>query len=83
MARTYRPTKEMQAEGQRALDWIAEGKAGEAGALEGFSLGLGDPTPLSAEHGEGMSSLYDALREALPEETAEPAEDEDEGPAAV
>ncbi len=61
----------------------AEGKAGEAGALEGFSLGLGDPTPLSAEHGEGMSSLYDALREALPEETAEPAEDEDEGPAAV
>jgi len=54
----------------------AEGKAGEAGALEGFSLGLGDPVPLSAEHGEGMSNLYDALREALPEETAEPEEDE-------
>ncbi len=30
-----------------------------------------------------MSSLYDALREALPEQTAEPAEEEDEGPAAV
>ncbi|MCC3244338.1 ribosome biogenesis GTPase Der [Methylocystis sp. WRRC1] len=54
----------------------AEGKAGEAGALEGFALGLGDPVPLSAEHGEGMSNLYDALREALPEETAEPEEEE-------
>ena len=43
----------------------AEGRAGEAGALEGFSLGLGEPTLLSAEHGEGMGTLYDALREAL------------------
>jgi GTP-binding protein len=55
----------------------AEGKAGEAGALEGFNLGLGDPVPFSAEHGEGLGALYDALREALPQETAEPAEDED------
>ncbi len=54
----------------------AEGKAGEAGVLEAFSLGLGEPVPLSAEHGEGMGNLYDALREALPEETAEPAEEE-------
>ncbi|MEF3365192.1 ribosome biogenesis GTPase Der [Methylocystis sp. 9N] len=54
----------------------AEGKAGEAGVLEAFSLGLGDPVPLSAEHGEGMADLYDALLEALPEETAEPAEEE-------
>jgi GTP-binding protein len=58
----------------------AEGKAGEAGALEGFSLGLGDPVPFSAEHGEGLGALYDALREALPEETAEPAEEEAEAP---
>lgn len=54
----------------------AEGRAGEAGALEGFSLGLGEPTLLSAEHGEGMAALYDALREALPEQTAEPDEPE-------
>jgi len=54
----------------------AEGRAGEAGALEGFSLGLGEPTPLSAEHGEGMGALYDALLEALPEQTAEADEPE-------
>jgi GTP-binding protein len=54
----------------------AEGKAGEAGVLEAYSLGLGDPVPLSAEHGEGMIDLYDALRDALPDETAEPAEDD-------
>jgi GTP-binding protein len=56
----------------------AEGKAGTAGAMEGFTLGLGDPVPLSAEHGEGMGELYDALRQALPEETALPAEDDEE-----
>ncbi len=54
----------------------AEGKAGGAGAMEAYSLGLGDPVPFSAEHGEGISELYDALREALPEHTAEPEEDE-------
>ena len=54
----------------------AEGKAGEAGVLEAYSLGLGDPVPLSAEHGEGLIDLYDALREALPEATAEPVEEE-------
>jgi GTP-binding protein len=53
----------------------AEGKAGESGVLESFSLGLGDPVPFSAEHGEGAGALYDALREALPEQTAEPAEE--------
>ncbi len=55
----------------------AEGKAGQGGVLDAFSLGLGDPVPLSAEHGEGMGELYDALREALPEETAEPFEEDE------
>jgi GTP-binding protein len=55
----------------------SEGKAGGAGALEAYELGLGDPIPLSAEHGEGLSDLYDAIREALPEHTAAPSVDED------
>ncbi|HZC17699.1 MAG TPA: GTPase, partial [Caulobacteraceae bacterium] len=42
----------------------AEGKAGDAGANEAFELGLGEPIPISAEHGEGMSDLYDVLRAA-------------------
>ncbi len=40
----------------------AEGSAGDAGALEGWSLGLGEPVRLSAEHGEGMDDLYRLLR---------------------
>src|SRR6478609_11103520 len=39
----------------------AEGGAGMAGAYEAFGLGLGDPVPLSAEHGEGLGELYEAL----------------------
>jgi GTPase len=56
----------------------AEGRAGALGALEGFDLGLGEPVPLSAEHGDGFAELYVALREALPEATALPAELEDD-----
>ena len=55
----------------------AEGRPGEAGTTEAFELGLGEPVPLSAEHGEGMAALYDALRVALPEQTELPAEDEE------
>jgi GTP-binding protein len=43
----------------------AEGRAGEPGILEAFELGLGQPIPLSAEHGEGMADLYDAVRAAV------------------
>lgn len=38
-----------------------EGKAAEAGRMEAFSLGLGEPLGISAEHGEGTSDLYAAL----------------------
>jgi GTPase len=55
----------------------SEGRAGGAGALEAFELGLGDPVAISAEHGEGLSDLYDAIRAALPEHT-QPAEHEEE-----
>ena len=40
----------------------AEGRAGEAGYLEAYSLGLGDPIQLSAEHGEGLEDLYELVR---------------------
>ena len=39
----------------------AEGKAGDHGLYEAFSLGLGDPVPLSAEHGQGLADLFEAL----------------------
>ncbi len=39
----------------------SEGRAGEAGFLEAYSLGLGEPVRLSAEHGEGMEDLYALL----------------------
>jgi len=50
----------------------AEGRA-ELGAVgEAYKLGLGDPVPLSAQHGEGFAELYDRLRDfaPLPEEAA-------------
>jgi len=56
----------------------AEGRAGEAGAMEAFSLGLGEPLRLSAEHGEGMDDLYRAL---LPLADAIEAERPDAAPA--
>jgi GTP-binding protein len=40
----------------------AEGNAGEGGFLEAYSLGLGEPIRLSAEHGEGMDELYHVIR---------------------
>ena len=49
----------------------SEGTAGEAGRLDAYSLGLGEPVAISAEHNEGLSDLYDALRAALPEKTAQ------------
>ena len=40
----------------------AEGNAGEAGRLEAFALGFGEPFALSAEHGEGLVDLFEAIR---------------------
>jgi GTP-binding protein len=39
----------------------AEGSAGDAGLFEAFALGFGDPVALSAEHGQGMADLFEAL----------------------
>ena len=56
----------------------AEGKAGETGILEAYALGLGDPIPFSAEHGEGLVDLFEALRPHLEIEDYEaPPKEED------
>jgi GTP-binding protein len=56
----------------------SEGKHGEVGAMESYALGLGDPVQISAEHGEGMGELYDALAALMPEPEEEPEELDDE-----
>jgi GTP-binding protein len=53
-------------------------QASAAGLAEAWSLGLGDPIPLSAEHGHGLADLYDQLTPFFPEEE-EAAEAEEEG----
>ncbi|MEP1201983.1 MULTISPECIES: ribosome biogenesis GTPase Der [unclassified Tateyamaria] len=40
----------------------AEGAAADAGVLEAYNLGLGEPIRLSAEHGEGLNDLYTQLQ---------------------
>lgn len=54
----------------------AEGRAGAPGLFEAYELGLGDPVPLSAEHGEGMADLVEAL---LPFAPADPTGEDDAG----
>ncbi len=53
----------------------AEGKAGADGILESLSLGFGDPVELSAEHGEGLVELFDALLPYIEPEKDEAGED--------
>jgi GTP-binding protein len=59
----------------------AEGRAGESGILESLSLGFGDPVQMSAEHGEGLADLFEALIPHVPE-PEEFEEDEDDSPNA-
>lgn len=56
----------------------SEGKQGDAGAMESYALGLGDPVQISAEHGEGLSDLYDSLRALMPAPVEEPEEFDDD-----
>ena len=55
----------------------SEASAGEAGRLEAYELGLGEPIPLSAAHGEGLDALYEALKPLIGEPDGESAEAED------
>jgi len=57
----------------------SEGNAGESGRLEAFSLGLGEPIAISAEHGEGVVDLFETLRPFVErEENESPDEQIDE-----
>ncbi len=47
-----------------------EGRKGDDGYYEAYSMGFGEPVPISAEHGEGMVDLRDALVEAVGEDIA-------------
>ncbi|MDR2858087.1 MAG: ribosome biogenesis GTPase Der [Novosphingobium sp.] len=53
----------------------AEGRAAEAGLLEAYALGFGEPVAISAEHGEGMADLFEALLPHL--DDRQPDGDED------
>lgn len=59
----------------------AEGRAAEPGILEAMALGLGDPVPFSAEHGEGIADLFEVLLPYIDRQDAEEEEDSgEEGP---
>lgn len=57
----------------------AEGRAAEAGLLEAYSLGFGEPVAFSAEHGEGMVELFEGLRPFIDREDEEEEEEDEEG----
>ncbi|MFD1786443.1 ribosome biogenesis GTPase Der [Sphingomonas floccifaciens] len=61
----------------------AEGRAGETGVIEAMALGFGEPVQLSAEHGEGVVELFEALRPLIEREDGDEAvEDDSEAPDA-
>ena len=62
----------------------AEGRAAEAGLIECYALGFGEPVAVSAEHGEGIADLFEALLPHLEGKEAEAADPEfdEEDPAA-
>ena len=58
----------------------AEGSGGEAGRLEAYKLGLGEPIAISAEHGEGVVDLFETLRPHVEHEHFEAEVDEADAP---
>jgi GTPase len=50
-----------------------EGRAGESGLGEAFGLGLDAPVAISAEHGDGLGELYEAMQAVLGDVPEEPA----------
>jgi GTP-binding protein len=60
----------------------AEAQAGESGTLDAYRLGLGDPVAISAEHGEGVGDLFQALQPLVEREDVD-AEEAEEGAGAI
>jgi GTP-binding protein len=58
----------------------AESASSRDGVNEAFTLGLGEPIGISAEHGEGTADLYEALRDVLPSSSRLDPDEEDDGP---
>ena len=61
-----------------------EGKGTDEAFYDAYRLGLGDALAISAEHGQGLDAIYDALRPYVPELAATEKDDDDaaEGDAA-
>ncbi len=55
----------------------SEARGSDGGFYDSFTLGLGEPTPISAEHGQGMLDLRDAIVAAIGEERAFPRQDDE------
>ncbi|HWT60841.1 MAG TPA: ribosome biogenesis GTPase Der [Rhizobium sp.] len=53
----------------------SEARGSDSGFYDAYTLGLGEPTPISAEHGEGMLDLRDAIVEAIGKDRAYAKED--------
>lgn len=58
-----------------------EGRAGQNGLAEAHALGLGQPIPFSAEHGEGLSDLHEALSKHIQPMPDEEEEEEEREPS--
>ncbi|EJT04281.1 ribosome biogenesis GTPase Der [Rhizobium sp. CCGE 510] len=54
----------------------SEARGSDSGFYDAYTLGLGEPTPISAEHGQGMLDLRDAIVAAIGEERAYPAKED-------
>lgn len=61
----------------------AEARGAQGGMLEAWELGLGEPVPISAEHGQGMPDLRDAVIAALGEERVFGEDDEADDEIAI
>ena len=58
----------------------AEGRGQNHGVLEAYELGFGEPLPISAEHGEGLDYLYEALLPYTEEKPETEGEERGDGP---
>lgn len=55
----------------------SEAKGSDGGFYDAYTLGLGEPVPISAEHGQGMLDLRDAIVDAVGKERAYAKDEED------